>query len=155
MAINVALERPELVSKVIADSFEGESSVEAFTSNIINDREISKQNDGAKMFYHAMHGDDWESVVDNDTIAIAEHAKLIAKFFHKPLCALQCELLLTGSEEDEFVRLINPNYFANVYSDLIGKIGHGDIHIFDRGGHPAMLSNRDLFVSLSKEFLGK
>lgn len=67
VAINIALERPDLVSKVIADSFEGTSAIDAFTANIVNDREFSKQNEGARRFYQAMQGDDWESVVDNDT----------------------------------------------------------------------------------------
>ena len=36
VAINVALETPELVDKVIADSFEGEMSLKEFTKNVIN-----------------------------------------------------------------------------------------------------------------------
>lgn len=129
--------------------------MDAFTANIINDREDSKQNAGAKMFYKEMHGDDWESVVDNDTHAIAEHAKSIGTFFHKQLSELQPKILLTGSKEDEFVKLISLNYYENVYGNLIKKIGHGDMYIFDQGGHPAMLSNSDTFVSVSKEFLRK
>ena len=37
VAINVALETPELVDKVIADSFEGEMSLKEFTKNIIKE----------------------------------------------------------------------------------------------------------------------
>lgn len=155
VATNVALERPDLAKKVIADSFEGEASLEGFTANIFKDRENSKQNVEARMFYEAMHGDDWESVVDNDTYAIAKHAKTIGKFFHKQLNELRSTILFTGSQEDEFVKFIRPNYYKNVYVNLIKKIGHGDMYIFDKGGHPAMLSNGDSFVSISKEFLGK
>ncbi len=89
VAINIALERPDLVGKVIADSFEGEFPLKEFTQNIIDDREASKQDEGVKSFYCAMHGDDWERVVDNDTYAMHEHAKSIGKFFHKPLEALK------------------------------------------------------------------
>ena len=39
VAINVALEAPELVSKVIADSFEGENANKDFTINLLKDRE--------------------------------------------------------------------------------------------------------------------
>ena len=42
VAINVAMEAPELVHKVIADSFEGETSLKAFTENVKADREASK-----------------------------------------------------------------------------------------------------------------
>lgn len=40
VAINVALERPDLVDKVIADSFEGESPLLEFVQNIKAEREI-------------------------------------------------------------------------------------------------------------------
>lgn len=33
-------------------------------------RDASKKDEGAKAFYYAMQGDDWESVVDNDTMEI-------------------------------------------------------------------------------------
>lgn len=81
VAINVALEAPELLSKVIADSFEGETPLKAFTENVAADREFSKQDENAKRFYQYMQGDDWESVVDNDTSAIIRHEKEIGKFF--------------------------------------------------------------------------
>ncbi len=49
VAINIALERPDLVGKVIADSFEGEFALKEFTQNIIDDRAASKQDVGAIM----------------------------------------------------------------------------------------------------------
>ena len=42
-ALNVALERPDLVCSVIADSFEGEKSLEAWTTNIAHAREETKK----------------------------------------------------------------------------------------------------------------
>lgn len=152
VAINIALERPDLVGYVIADSFEGEYPLKEFTQNIIADRAFSKQDEGAKSFYHAMHGDDWESVVDNDTFAIYEHAKSNGKFFHKPLETLSVNVLLVGSEEDEYISSIDPNYFSRVYADMIEKIGHGSIHIFKHGGHPAILSNGSEFRTVAEEF---
>ena len=92
VAINVALETPELVDKVIADSFEGEMSLKEFTKNIIKDRELSKNDENAKMFYKYMHGDNWEKIVDNDTKSIVEHDKTIGNFFHKPLETLQSHI---------------------------------------------------------------
>lgn len=155
VAINVALERPDLVSKVIADSFEGEVPLPDFVQNIVQERENSKQNKVAKMFYYAMQGEDWESIVDNDTNAIYEHAKTIGKFFHKPINGMHTKVLLTGSKEDEFVKSVHPNFYMETYSKLIKKIGDGEIHIFEKGGHPALLSNKDEFVKLAKDFLGK
>lgn len=152
VAINIALECPELVGKVIADSFEGEIPLIEFTKNIIAERDASKRDEGAKMFYHAMHGDDWESVVDNDTQAIHEHAKRFGKFFHKALENLSVNVLLVGSEEDEYISSIDPNYFSRVYAEMIKKIGHGSMHIFQHGGHPAILSNRSEFRTIAEEF---
>lgn len=51
VALNISLERPDLVNKVIADSFEGKVHLEYFVKNIRLEREASKQDDGAKAFY--------------------------------------------------------------------------------------------------------
>lgn len=152
VAINIALERPDLVGKVIADSFEGELPLKEFTQNVIADRDASKQDEGARSFYCAMHGDDWESVMDNDTYAIHEHAKCIGKFFHIPLQNLKVQILLVGSEEDEFISFIDPNFFSRVYAEMIEKIGHGSIHIFKQGGHPAIMSNSGEFRTVAEDF---
>jgi pimeloyl-ACP methyl ester carboxylesterase len=153
VAINIALERPDLVSKVIADSFEGTIAMDAFTANIVNDRAFSKQNDGARMFYQAMQGDDWESVVDNDTNAIAEHSKSIRNFFHKPISTFQPDILMTGSNEDEFLTCVDTDFYKKTYSKMIKEMGHGDYNLFEHGGHPAMLSNQSLFVKKTLSFV--
>lgn len=152
VAINIALERPDLVGKVIADSFEGEYPLKEFTQNVVADRDASKRDEGARSFYRAMHGDDWESVVDNDTYAIYEHSKSDGKFFHKPLETLKTDILLVGSEEDEYISSIDPNYFSRVYADMIKKIGYGNMHLFKHGGHPAILSNSREFRTIAEEF---
>lgn len=153
VAINVALEAPELIGRVVADSFEGETCLKAFTENVAEDRESSKLDEGARMFYEYMHGADWESVVDNDTLAIVEHDKTIGKFFHRSLTELKHEILFTGSKEDEFISAMEPDYFERVYGGMLKKIEHGSMYLFETGGHPAMLSSADKFVKVSKAFL--
>lgn len=155
VAVNVALEAPELVDKVIADSFEGEKTLKAFTENVVEDREKSKEDEGARMFYRYMHGDDWEQVVDNDTRAIAEHDREIGIFFHRPLQELKADILMTGSKMDEFITAVSPDYFEQVYGEMLNKIGHGEMHLFETGGHPAILSNPDGFYEVSMSFLGR
>jgi pimeloyl-ACP methyl ester carboxylesterase len=151
-AINVALEAPELIDKVVADSFEGEVPLKEFTENVIKDREASKQDKDARMFYEYMHGSDWEGVVDNDTDAIVAHAKTIGYFFHKPLNTLKAKILMIGSKEDEFTSAVGKDFFAETYGGMIKKIGHGRYHIFEKGRHPACLSNRDEFFNISHKF---
>ncbi len=155
VAINVALERPDLIHKVIADSFEGEFPLQSFIETISEQREISKQDKGIMEFYASMHGDDWEQVVDWDTQAIKRHSQEVGKFFHKPLEDFIPPLLFTGSKEDEFVLELDVNYFEKTYSNMIQKIGHGEMSLFEKGGHPAMLSNLDAFVRISENFLQK
>lgn len=153
VAINVALEAPDLVAKVIADSFEGEKPLQLFTQNAKIERELSKQDENAKRFYAYMHGSDWEDIVDNDTDAIIRHSKEIGAFFHKPLSSLKSDILLTGSRKDEYVSAISQDYFAEVYGAMIGKIGHGEVYLFADGGHPAMLTNPSEFFKVSTSFL--
>lgn len=149
VAINVALERPDLVNKIIADSFEGERALDAFTQNIYSEREASKVD---PIFYQIMHGDDWESVVDCDTAAIHAHAMQIKDFFHAPLSALKCDILMVGTQQDRCVST-GPNYLAETYGAILQKIGHGSFYIFANGDHPALISNSDLFCKIANAFL--
>ena len=153
VALNVALEAPELVGKVVADSFEGEKPNKIFTENLLTDRANAKADNNARMFYSYMHGSDWEQIVDNDTAAIIRHEKEIGSFFHKSLNLLKADILLTGSKEDEFMSAVGEDYLENTYKDMIRKIGHGKIHLFNSGGHPAMITNQDEFYRISRDFL--
>lgn len=148
VAINVALERPDLINKIVADSFEGESALDSFASNIQNDREASKRIPKVKKFYQYDHGNDWESVIDNDTAAIKQHYITIKRFFHHALANLKCDVLFTGSREDVFMP---GDFFEHTYDILIQKIGHGKKYIFQSGEHPAMISNATAFANLVTE----
>lgn len=154
-AINAALEAPELVKKVIADSFEGEIPLKIYTENIVKDRIDSKNNENTRMFYHYMHGDDWESIVDKDTVVTVEHDKYIGRFFHKPLNELKVNILMTGSKEDDVIGFDNENFFEETYKAISEKILDGEYYIFEKGRHPAMLSNCEKFIDLSKNFFDK
>lgn len=153
VAINVALEAPELVNKLIADSFEGETANDLFTQKLLKDREIAKNNAEARAFYEYMHGKDWEKIVDNDTSAIIKHQKEIKNFFHKSLDEITVDILLTGSKEDRFMYIISNDYYEKTYDEIISKVKHGKIHLFSKGDHPAIISNFKEFYPLSIEFL--
>ena len=155
VAINAALEAPELVGKIIADSFEGEYANKAFTETLLKDRENAKADNNARAFYEYMHGVDWEQIVDNDTSAILRHSNEIGRFFHKPLSLLSADILLTGSKADQYMYSISENYYENVYSDMLREIGHGDMYLFEEGGHPAMITRFEEFYDLSMRFLGE
>lgn len=140
-ALNVSLERPDLVGQLVADSFEGEQANPAVTEALRQEREASKKDAGARTFYEMMNGADWESVVDADTQAVIAHANHIRKFFHKPLSELRSGVLLTGSRKDTF---FPTGFYETLFQNMLQKIGCG--------GHPAMLSNQNEFVEISKSF---
>ena len=155
VAINVALEAPKLVKRVIADSFAGERSGQKFIEILLADRKNAKNNPGAKGFFEYMHGPDWEQIVDNDTSAIVRHGNEIADFFHKPLTELKADILLTGSKEDKTMYSISDEYYEKVFGSILQKVPNGRMHLFEHGDHPAMLSDFDEFYGLSCDFLRK
>lgn len=149
VAINVALERPELVECVVADSFEGLRADRGMTEQIRTGRDLAKQNPGFRSVLSALHGDDWESILDKDTQAVVAHAEGVGSFFHKPIEELAVPLLLTGSAEDE---MFPAGHCRKLFGDICQRTCMARSHIFERGGHPAMMSNTERFVSLCGAF---
>lgn len=78
--------------------------------------------------------------------------KEIGSFFHRPLCELKAEILLTGSRNDSFMYRISDNYYEKVYGDILKQVPNGRMYLFENGDHPAMLTNADAFYDLSKDF---
>lgn len=151
-AINMALEHPESVHAVVADSFEGIEADASVTEQIRKGRNYAKQNEQFVSMLKAMHGDDWEEVLDADTNAIIHHAERIGSFFHKTFDKLQTNLLLTGSAEDE---MFPQGHYEKLFSDICSQTNLADSHIFEHGRHPAMISNIEEFVALCENFFTK
>lgn len=55
-AVNAGLLRPDLVEKVVADSFDGRTLGEDFTQKLINERAGAKQDKQAAWFYQWCQG---------------------------------------------------------------------------------------------------
>lgn len=91
-------------------------------------------------------------MVDSDTEAVLEHAQTAGVFFHRGLENLKSDILLVGSREDEYVKDLSSNFYTETYGAMIKKIGHGAVHLFERGGHPAALSNAEEFTALALGF---
>ena len=144
-AINVALEYPELVESFIADSFEGLKADHEITEQIRNGRAQAKTFGGFVDYLKTLHGDDWEQVFDADTDAVLRHAEQIGEFLHKPIDELKVPMLLTGSLEDD---MFPKDHCKVLFDEICAKTSLAKAHIFEHGGHPAMLSNMDEFVDL-------
>ena len=148
-ALNLALEHPKLINAVAADSFEGIRADASITEQIRNGRSCAKQIEGFRLMQEGMHGEDWEKVVDADTEAVVCHAKEIGGFLHRPLSALQPKLLLTGSAEDE---MFPAGHYEELFSEISSEVNDCTVHIFEHGGHPALMSNTNEFVRLCEKF---
>lgn len=150
VGINLALEHPEKVNFLVADSFEGEYPLESYVKSIRKDRERDKKKWMAKLYWWYFHGWDWKKVVDQDTEVNIEFAKSGKSFFHKPISDLQVPTLLTGSMKDEYC-----NHLDEIYKDLVKKSKALDIHMFKEGNHPAMISNKTAFKNIFSSHLEK
>lgn len=148
VALNAGLQRPDLIDRIVADSFEGEQSAAFYAETIREEREKGKKNPFLRIFWRSAHGRNWEGVVDNDSEMIFRHHKEIGRFFHQDLSELKCPVLLTGSLRDEFI----PN-IQNIYIPLSEKIKKTRVILFPRGKHPAMLSNAKAFYEIAARFL--
>lgn len=148
-AINTALERPDLVEKVIADSFDGRTLAADFAKNLLEERAFAKSDKFAIQFYEWCQGADWETVVDLNTTALLACADANLPLFHKSLGSLKVPLLLTGSLEDTMCR----SNLAGEYEAIKHTLVHTQIHLFPTGGHPAMLTNAEEFAKVAIQFL--
>jgi pimeloyl-ACP methyl ester carboxylesterase len=143
VGINLALEWPERVTRLYADSFEGARSLPSFIESLEQDRARDKKHPLAKLFWFTNHGRDWRIVVDNDTAVNLAFAKTGRSFFHKPISELRVPSLLTGSRKDEYC-----DHIEDIYRELKAQNPALEIRMFDDGGHPAMLSNKKAFLDI-------
>ena len=148
-ALNLALDYPDLVNAVAADSFEGIRADASITEQIRNGRSYAKQIDGFCLMQKEMHGEDWEKVIDADTEAVVQHAEKVGNFFHRPLSALQPKMLLTGSAEDE---MFSAGHYEELFSKIHSEVNDCVIRIFEHGSHPSLISNMNEYVRLCEEF---
>ena len=125
--------------------FEGLKADPGITEQIRNGRAQAKTFGGFVEYLKTLHGDDWEQVFDADTDSVLRHAEQIGDFFHKPIDELKVPMLLTGSLEDD---MFPKGHCKALFDEICAKTSFATAHIFERGGHPAMLSNMDEFVEL-------
>lgn len=148
VAVNAALERPDLVEKVVADSFDGRTLGDDFEENLLQERENAKKDEMGVGFYQWCQGEDWESVVDMDTEALIQCARERLPLFTKPLCELQVPLLLLGGAGDEMLR----TDFQDEYHAIAAETG-ASVIVFSTGKHPAILSNAEQAADAIYRFL--
>lgn len=150
-AVNVALDRPDLINKVVADSFDGRTLQKDFSTNLIAERTFAKSDAMARQFYEWCNGDDWEAVVDLNTKILTTFASTEKPLFHKPLQTLAVPILLLGSKQDSMCR----KDLVNEYESMLKLIPNGKMHIFETGDHPAIVSNAEDAAELIIKFVNQ
>lgn len=149
VAVNTALERPDLIGKVVADSFDGRTLAEDFSTNLITERNFAKSDNFARQFYEWCQGEDWERVVDLNTKALTECAEKKLPLFHKPIESLTVPILFLGSLKDTMCR----EDLSTEYEQMKQLVSNGKVHIFPTGEHPAIVSNAELSAKIITEFI--
>jgi pimeloyl-ACP methyl ester carboxylesterase len=148
VALDMAIEAPDTVRSVVADSFPGTSLSLSGAESIALQRGAAKSGP-ARGFWAAMQGEDWESVVDADTQMLLRFARTGGTFFGNRLPGVQCPVLLTASLEDEIIHDVR-----EVLRTMARQIPSAETELFESGGHPAMLSNAERFRARAMRFLG-
>lgn len=148
VALNLLLEHPESVKALIADSFEGIKSVAVHAMNIHAEREKIKKLISMKLFWFLNHGFGWKRIINMDSDAVFAHHMEIGNFFHRDLSDIKKPLLLTGSLEDQYLKDI----IVDLYADIKEKVRGCRSHYFYTGGHPAMTTSGAEFAKVAAEF---
>lgn len=151
VAVNAALERPDLVHKVVADSFDGRTLQNGFSENLLKERMDAKNDDFSRQFYEWCQGEDWETVVDLNTQALIECADSKLPLFHKPLETLNVPILLMGSLEDNMCR----KDLEEEYHQMSELIPESKIYFFKTGGHPAIGTNAEDAAKIIAGFINE
>ena len=63
VAVNTALERPDLINKVVADSFDGRTLADDFAKNLVAERKFAKNDKLSKQFYEWCQGARWLTLI--------------------------------------------------------------------------------------------
>lgn len=149
VAINVALERSDLIKGVIADSFDGRTLHEGFKESMIAEREMVKKDVNARQFYEWCIGNDWEQVVELDTDSLVRFVDSGKEVFVKPLVELGVPLLLLGSKEDQMLR----KDLEKEYQEIVTTCPNARYRLFDHGSHPAIGTNAEAVAEAIDDFI--
>lgn len=87
--------------------------------------------------------------MDLNTQALTKCAEDRIPLFGRPLEDLRTPVLFVGSAEDEMCR----RDMEEEYEQMSRIVQNGMVHMFKTGGHPAILTNAELFAGVVTEYL--
>jgi len=145
-AIATAINYPEKIKAVIADSFALHFTEAMYTHNVLEGR--TNPTEQQRMFWTAMHGPDWQTIIDNDSKMIKQVVENGGACIKGAPEAIECPVLLTFSEHDSFL----PNV-KDTATELKAKITNCKVKIFSDGDHPLIWTNPNNFFASADSFL--
>jgi pimeloyl-ACP methyl ester carboxylesterase len=147
VGLNICLIAPNLVNKLVADSFLGMKMTHELADHLAKDRAKAVNQLLAKLFWRQQHGDDWRSVVDKDTQMILKCADNGGRVLVDDPSKIFCPVLATASLEDNLIPDIEPKI-----REVMNRIPNSIVKIYPHGKHTFMVSNRMEFRKIVLEF---
>ena len=148
VGLNMAVQKPELISKLIADSFFGVQLSTDDAEYIIKGRHKGKSNYLMQRYWLNQSGEDWESIVDLDNEMLLNLAQKQINAVHGNLSKITAEVLITASRKDKIVLDLEKKMIS-----LAPKIPNSELMMFDQGKHTFMITKREKFRPLALDFL--
>ena len=150
VAINLGLISPNLIDKMIADSFFGEYITKEEADRLRQMRLKGKTQLLHKAFWQKMHGDDWEHLVDLDIDLMINTGYKGINPIEGDYSVIDFPVMITASTEDELI----PNIEERMIP-IIEKIRYCEFKLYDKGKHPLMITRKKLFRTIAEEFFDK
>lgn len=147
IGFHLALDSDLNVKNLIADSFEGLALPPERAKTLVEQRERTTNLNFFKMFFHYLHGKDWQEVLRIDArnqLHFAEHKTI----WFDSLEQIKSNVLITALASDNLIPRAEEK--MRIVHTLINN---SKIEVFKKGKHPAMLSNKRNYRKLVCNFL--
>lgn len=145
IALLMAQHAPERVRAVIADSCVTRQPPETLHAAVADRR---RRHPDAVAFWQAMHGQDWEQVIEADNELMLRLARRNGRFFQQSLSQVQCPVLITGSLQDSM--LFDG---AKQMVEMAERIPESQLVLINAGNHPLIWSQSRRFRRIADSFL--
>ena len=149
VALNLAIEAPGLVKKVIADSFLGEKITVEDAKKTVSDRNGAIR---GKFWYawFLQHGFGYKKVMQMDNDMLLKFAESGRKYVPAGLEKIQCPVLFTGAKDNPVIENLDEKINAAKAKNPLFES-----KIFLTGGHMTAVSKKHEFRHMAEAWFNK
>ena len=148
VGLNMCVMAPERIGKIIADSFFGDYLTYKEAEYLVAQRQKAKTDFMTVQYWKSHHGEDWESIVDNDCKMMLSFSRKGFPTIFGDLSAIKAEVLLVATSSDK----IHPDILGRL-DELAVKIPNVKKKYYDYGRHTFMITEKEEFRKIAMEFL--